>query len=250
LSAATKLIPTAAPGSLESGAYDSDEFVPDATVIGAPPPATAAGGANGATQQRTPPPAAAGVVPPPRGQVRPGTIPPTGRRPAGSPAGPESRGGISRPILITLIGLGIVAVIVLVFVVAGLGSSSSASHTSSASASRRTTPAVFRPESVTVAVLNGTSVSQLAHHVAAHLNQLGYRQGTVATASDQTRTTTVVAFMPDEHTDALHVANALKLKSASVQAMDAATKAVACPPGQACKANVVVTVGTDLANTY
>jgi LytR cell envelope-related transcriptional attenuator len=153
-------------------------------------------------------------------------------------------------VLISLIGLGIVAVIVLVFVVAGLGSSKSTSHSSSASASQRKTAAVFRPQSVTVAVLNGTSVSQLAHHVAARLTQLGYKQGTVATASDQTRTTTVVAYMPDERADALHVAKSLKLKLASVQAMDPATKAVACPPGQTCAANVVVTVATDLANTY
>jgi hypothetical protein len=242
------LIPTASPEPLDSGAYDSDEFVPDATVIGAPPPATAAGGANGS--QRTPPPAPAGVAPPPRGQIRTTTIPPGGRRPAPPPGGPQSGKGISRPVLISLIGLGIVAVIVLVFVVAGLGSSSSASHTSSGSASQRKASTVFRPESVTVAVLNGTSVSQLAHHVAARLTQLGYKQGTVATASDQTRTTTVVAYMPDGRTDALHVAKSLKLKLAAVQALDPATKAVACPPGQTCAANVVVTVGTDLANTY
>jgi hypothetical protein len=47
--------------------------------------------------------------------------------------------------------------------------------------------------------------------------------------------------------DALAVAASLKLPASSVQLIDASTKAVACPPGQACKSAVVVTVGRDLA---
>ncbi len=44
------------------------------------------------------------------------------------------------------------------------------------------------------------------------------------------------------------MAKSLKLGPASVQPIDQSTEAVACPPGTACAAGVVVTVGSDLAN--
>jgi hypothetical protein len=47
--------------------------------------------------------------------------------------------------------------------------------------------------------------------------------------------------------DALAVAKSLKLGPASVQPVDPATQAVACPVSTACTSQVVVTVGTDLA---
>jgi hypothetical protein len=102
---------------------------------------------------------------------------------------------------------------------------------------------------VTVAVLNGTSTNELAHRVAAKLAAGGYKQGAVATASNQTQTATVVAYLPGaaNRTDATHVASALKLGPGSVQQIDQSTQQVACPPPSACTANVVVTVGADLA---
>jgi hypothetical protein len=109
--------------------------------------------------------------------------------------------------------------------------------------------AAFTPANVTVAVLNGTATAGLAHRVSQNLSALGYRPGSVVTAPDQTRTATVVAYLPGYRDDALHVARALKLGSASVQPVDPATKAVACPPPTTCTANVVVTVGADLATT-
>jgi hypothetical protein len=117
------------------------------------------------------------------------------------------------------------------------------------SSARPVTPAaVVKPSSVTVAVLNGTATTGLAHRTAQRLAAAGYREGTVATASDQTHTTTVVAYLAGHRIDAVAVARALKLRLASVQLVDAATKAVACPPPAACTADVVVTVGTDLAS--
>jgi hypothetical protein len=108
---------------------------------------------------------------------------------------------------------------------------------------------VFLPSSVTVAVLNGTATNQLAHRVGAKLVADGYKEGAVATASNQTETTTVVAYLPGakNRTDALHVATSLNLKPASVQQIDQSTQQVACPQPGACTANVVVTVGADLA---
>ena len=73
-------------------------------------------------------------------------------------------------------------------------------------------------------------------------------QGTVASASDETRTATVVSYLPGHGQDALQVAKALKLGSASVQRIDPSTQAIACPPPSQCAASVVVTVGADLSN--
>jgi hypothetical protein len=109
----------------------------------------------------------------------------------------------------------------------------------------------FKPSHVTVAVLNGTDTNQLAHHVAAGLATRGYKEGRIATASNQTVTTTQVAYLPGRanRTDALYVAHALHLRPAAVGPIGVAARAVACPPPGACTANVVVTVGSDLANS-
>jgi hypothetical protein len=126
---------------------------------------------------------------------------------------------------------------------------SSAQNTAAAQRRRAKTTAPVKPASVDVAVLNGTATLGLAGRVSAKLTGDGYKQGTVATASDQTRTSTEVAYLPGQRREALAVAKSLNLGPASVQAVDASTQAVACPPPAACTANVVVTVGTDLAGT-
>ncbi len=146
----------------------------------------------------------------------------------------------------------LVAVVAIALVVITSGTSTSGSPTN---ASRTTNaPAVkhgaaFSPSSVTVAVLNGTATNQLAHHVAARLAAKGYREGRIATAANQTEATTVVAYLPGakNRTDARHVASALNLRSTAVQPIDQTSQQVACPPPGACSANVVVTVGADLA---
>ena len=110
----------------------------------------------------------------------------------------------------------------------------------------------FDPALVTVAVLNGTNTNQLAHHVADRLAAHGFKEGQIATASNQTLTSTVVGYLPgaSNRTDALHVAKTLKLPRKTVVPVDDAAKAVACPPPASCTANVVVTVGSNLATVY
>jgi hypothetical protein len=110
----------------------------------------------------------------------------------------------------------------------------------------------FNPALVTVAVLNGTNTNQLAHHVADRLAALGYKEGSIATASNQTLTSTIVGYQPGSanRTAALHVAKTLKLPTRSVVPADQAARAVACPPPSACTANVIVTVGANLAAAY
>jgi hypothetical protein len=108
--------------------------------------------------------------------------------------------------------------------------------------------ATFDPSHVIVAVLNGTATNQLAHHVAERLARMGYKKGVIATASNQALTSTVVAYLGSTNrADAAHVAKALGLKRTAVQPINNAAKVVACPPPNTCTANVVVTVGTDLA---
>jgi hypothetical protein len=154
-----------------------------------------------------------------------------------------------------LIGaLGIVAVIAVLLIATSGGSST---HTSSQAARTTNAPTggrsssggAFSPSSVTVAVLNGTATNELAHQVAAKLAAVGYKEGAIKTGSNQTESATVVAYLPGakNRTDAMHVASALRLGAASVQPVDQSTQQVACPPPSACTANVVVTVGADLA---
>lgn len=167
---------------------------------------------------------------------------------------PASRRGSSRVgrVLMALIAVLLVAAVAVALIV--LTSSTSGSTNSSGRASTTNAPAAaksaaFAPSAVTVAVLNGTSTNQLAHRVAAKLATDGYREGRVATAANQTEARTVVAYLPGARNrrDALHVATSLHLRASAVQPIDQGTQQVACPPPGACGANVVVTVGADLA---
>jgi hypothetical protein len=173
----------------------------------------------------------------------PRTLPPLD----GSDVGRSSTG---RNIMLALGALvAVAAAVALVLITSTSTSSHSSASTPATNAPAASGAAAFKPASVTVAVLNGTSTNELAHRVAARLTASGYKEGTVATASNQTATSTVVAYLPGAKNrgDALHVARALKLTPAAVRPIDQPTQQVACPPPGACTANVVVTVGADLA---
>ena len=131
-------------------------------------------------------------------------------------------------------------------------SSSTAAQQAKAAATRRagTRRAAVTPASVTVAVLNGTSIANLAHDVGQRLGAAGFKEGALATAADQTETATVVGYLPGHKPAALLVAKSLKLGPASVQPVDQSNRTVACPASSTpCAAQVVVTVGSDLAST-
>jgi hypothetical protein len=224
----------------------------------APSPATAAGAANGGNGEgKVAAPFGVGERPEPPArppvQIRSGAGAAAARRPALPPRSPAPRrpGAGRRFALLVGALIAVAAIAALVIITAGGGSSSSHSHagatTNAPGTSHRGTAASFAPSSVTVAVLNGTATNELAHRVAAKLTSVGYKQGNVATASNQTQTATVVAYLPGFRNDAVHVATALKLGPASVQAIDPSTQAVACPQPAPCTTNVVVTVGADLA---
>ena len=154
------------------------------------------------------------------------------------------------PALIALVALAVIVVALIIITSSGSttnrsASSSSKSATSARSRHHRVTP-TFNPASVTVAVLNGTGITNLAKDVANKLTSAGYQQGNVGNAAVQTHTTTIVAYLPGHQADAQQVALALKLPSTSVQLVDPGTQSVACPPPGACAADVVVTIGQDL----
>lgn len=262
LNAATKLIST------QSRVAAPVEHVPAAVPVATPP--QAAPGTNGTGEHAAvlPQPAAAAVSAPvpkrPPVQIRPGAST-AGRpgggaaRPGGPPRGPAPRtaehGPWSRGLIAALVVLAVAAVVVVLVIFtsgSGGGTTTQASSPTPTSNAPATThhsagPKPFNNATVTVAVLNGTPVSGLAGRTAARLTAAGFKQGSVATAGDQTRKATIVAYMPGHSRAAAAVAKELKLGSASVQPVDASTQAIACQTTP-CTATVVVTVGADLSS--
>jgi LytR cell envelope-related transcriptional attenuator len=251
LAAATKLIPTDPVGS-EPVAADVAERPLELTSFSGPAPVTAAAsngvGKDGVATGRSPSRASqqsqrqGGATQPPR--TRPASQPPRGS------GRPRSRAGRRFALLIGALAVAGVVVAVVQITSSG-GKSQTATSRSAAGNTPQTTPhfkaAKVNPATVTVTVLNGTATSGLADRIATRLTGGGFKQGTVTNASDQTRTATVVAYMPGHRRDALAVASSLKLGPSSVQPVDSSTRAVACPASSSCTAQVVVTVGTDLA---
>jgi len=107
------------------------------------------------------------------------------------------------------------------------------------------------PSTVTVTVLNGTTVPNLAHSIAAELATGGFKQGAAPTnASDQSETATQVGYVSGHRVAALAVAKYLKLGSTSVQPVSPSDETVACGGSTtSCPDDVVVTVGTDLVSS-
>jgi hypothetical protein len=253
LAAATKLIPSTpiAPPEPEPEPAAAEAQPSDLTELGGLPPATVAGGnGNGVSSPPhvSPPPP---VTPPP---ARAGRAAQVGRRPITPPplSGPPPRRRTGLRIAMAVVAVLVVAGIVVVLLKAtssggSPSSSTNASVTNNATTTARRKRAVaVSPSAVTVAVLNGTASNGLAGRISNQLTGAGYKQGRVATASDQTRTATIIAYLPGDKRDALAVAQSLKLGPASVQPIDPSTQAVACPGSTTCTSQVVVTVGTDL----
>jgi hypothetical protein len=96
---------------------------------------------------------------------------------------------------------------------------------------------------VTVAVLNGTTVTGLARAAADELTSRGYDEPTVVTndTTNQARARTTVYYEPGHRTDALGVASCLHIDSDRVVSMDANARALAD------RAQVAVFMGADQA---
>jgi len=272
LTAATRMIstpvPTSAPEPLQTAAPAP---VPVGVPAGAPataaaaPPSAAPAYTNGTGEHPVAPP-------------RPASAPPSRPPVQGRPGGPGARPGataaarsgslpprVSPPrgkapsrfvrwLVAAVVVLGAAAVVVVLLIVTSSGSGTTNAASTSAgtpttnapTAHHAARPKPFNPATVTVAVLNGTPVAGLAGRTATRLVNDGFKQGAVATAGDQTRQATIVAYLPGHSKDAAEVAKALKLGSASVQPIDQSTQSIACQGASPCTATVVVTVGADL----
>jgi hypothetical protein len=162
----------------------------------------------------------------------------------------SSTGRIFAAVVVALLAAGAVVTGVIVLTHGGHSTPAKSSLRSTLASHRTRSATAIRPSAVTVTVLNGTDMQGLGATVLTRLASDGYRRGGAAkNASDQTHTSSLVEYMaPADRSDALSVATALKLGPASVQPIDPTTKAIACPPAQACTSAVVVTVGRDLAS--
>jgi hypothetical protein len=102
---------------------------------------------------------------------------------------------------------------------------------------------VVSPVTVTVAVLNGTTVAGLAAKIAKRLTGAGYLKGYVGDAPSKSGAASTVQYALNELPAARQVARALGLSSTAVAPLDPATAAVSPTVGDA---QVVVSVGSDL----
>ncbi len=141
-----------------------------------------------------------------------------------------------------------VAIVVVVLLTSGSSTPKAAAHHHGVNSQMALALRKVAPGSVTIAVVNDTTVNQLAHHTAQRLTAKGFKQGQLATGANQSLKTTTVGYLPGRRLDALAVAHALKLTAAVVAPVQAASKALACPGTAPCAADVVVTVGADLAH--
>jgi LytR cell envelope-related transcriptional attenuator len=104
------------------------------------------------------------------------------------------------------------------------------------------------PRTVTVAVLNGTTTSNLAADVSQKLGRVGFKQGKTTNFTTQSLTTTTVGYEPGHRAQALAVAKALKVKYAHVLRVNPATRQLICPATSSCADQVFVVLGSDLAS--
>jgi len=109
------------------------------------------------------------------------------------------------------------------------------------------TPSGVVASSVTVAVVNATSINQLAHHIADRLTASGFKEGTLATASNQSGAATAVHYLPGHRNDALAVAHVLKLPASAVRPATQSSEGLVCPSPSSCDDDVIVVAGSNLA---
>lgn len=265
LSSATKLIPptddelaTVAAareqhlGSAAAGGASDSNATRVETVAAAPalPPATAAAAGNGRSSRQPSADAAAAPVTSPRRDYASSTS--KGSRWRG-------RGAVIAAGVLLVAAIAVVLVLVLDH--GGSNSDSGAragaattvahtGHNASDKGKRAAAKVNVNPQSVTVAVLNGTLTTNLAADVSSKLSARGFQQGATGNATDQSLSKTTVGYVqsvPGAKNDALAVAHLLNLPASSVQTVSAADQAVACGGSTAnCPDQVIVTVGSDL----
>jgi hypothetical protein len=251
LSSATRLLPDADLAGANGRVNGNGARGP-----GAPAPATAAAGAPVPMPQI--PPAGRGS----EAHAEPGA--PRPRPDAGDYRAPRrvygraAESGPRRRLLPVLAVVLLVAVIAVALLLL-LGHSHRSGHSAPSAARTHSSTSksggkgkhrvAVNPRTVTVAVLNGTTTSNLAGHISQKLGKLGFKPGMTGNFSSQSLTTTTIGFVPGHRPQALAVAKALKVKYSNVLQVTAATKQLVCPAGSTCPDQVFVVLGSDLASS-
>ncbi|MGH2894769.1 MAG: LytR C-terminal domain-containing protein, partial [Solirubrobacteraceae bacterium] len=183
--------------------------------------------------------------------------------------GGERPGRRISPVFFVLAAILVAAVVAVVLVLTtGSGNNPASSASSSSSAASASNPGAGKkgkdaaksrkaavppvtPSSVTVAVLNGTSTNNLAGDVLGKLSADGYKGDFKQNATETGVSSTIVGYTaPNARADALAVAKSLNLSSASVQGVSQDDRLKVCGSATAaCSTQVVVTAGSDLAQT-
>jgi hypothetical protein len=160
-------------------------------------------------------------------------------------AEPDSRG---RGLLYTGIGVAAVGLVVLGVVLLGGGEEKPKPNVPVAELTPTPTPEAESTSSerpttrgdITVAVLNGTTVTGLAAGIADKLVAAGFERGTTDNFSDQARSASLVFYASGSKRAATEVARVLKLPTADIQPASSDTLALAGD-----QAEVIVVVGSD-----
>jgi hypothetical protein len=155
---------------------------------------------------------------------------------------PERRRIVTVPWRTTIVFAGAVAAAAVVVIAVLALSSPSPQRAASGPPTQppQTTPVTPQPR-VSLAILNGTTITGLARGVADQLTSLGYDEPIVVTSdtTNQSRLRTRVYFEPGHRTDALGIASCLHFGSDRVAPMNARVRALAD------RAVVAVFVGAD-----
>lgn len=242
--------PVAEPGSKPAPGVPvkPGQVAPVPAAASATPAAAAKAGPAAPSRPATPPPVPAR---PPGVSPRPG---PVGRSP--SPAGSQSTAvlpasahlrGPSRPTPSRRKGLAArhVALIVAGVIVLGAGAAFGVSQLGGDDTPATNEPAPggadrqapINPTTVTVSVLNGTTVPGLAAQIGDEVESAGFQRGNVANAIDQQRTASVVLYAEGADREGRLVARRLGIEQ--VEPIDPDSQALAG------NASVVVIVGSD-----
>ena len=232
---------------------DYDEDTGDRPAVAAPnlPPSrplTAAG-----ARRPVPPPALpARAAPPPRGNATGSILPPYAQsRPGGQPqeSSPEPSG--RRTAIMAIVG-GLLLLVGVGFGATQLlgedegaqpagqtsrqtGAAGGGDDTGAGSGNR--SGAGVDPGSVTVAVLNGTTVPGLAAQIGDNVESQGFQLGTITNSTDQQRAESVVLYAPGAEMEARDVARRLKISQREEADPDS--------QGLAGDATVIVVAGQD-----
>ena len=232
---------------------DYDEDTGDRPAVAAPnlPPSrplTAAG-----ARRPVPPPALpARAAPPPRGNATGSILPPYAQsRPGGQPqeSSPEPSGRRTAIMaivggLLLLVGVGFGATQLLGEDEGAQPAGQTSQQTGAAgggddtgAGSGNRSGAGVDPGSVTVAVLNGTTVPGLAAQIGDNVESQGFQLGTITNSTDQQRAESVVLYAPGAEMEARDVARRLKISQREEADPDS--------QGLAGDATVIVVAGQD-----